>query len=119
MAHFAKIGVGNIVEQVHVLNNAVLMKDGKEDEATGVAFLQNLYGNRDTYIQTSYNNTFRKQYAGIGYTYDQTKDIFIAVRPFASWTLDENSDWQAPKDYPDDGKEYYWNEDKKDWEELV
>jgi len=116
MAHFAKIGKGNIVLSVEVVNNDAIMKDGKEDEATGVAFLQNLHDNRDTYIQTSYNNNFRKQYAGVGYTYDIAKDVFISVKPFPSWSLDENSDWKAPKDYPDDGKDYAWDEENKDWE---
>ena len=119
MAHFAKIGVGNIVEEVYVINNDVMMKDGKEDEATGVAFLQNLYGNRDTYIQTSYNNNFRKQYAGVGFRYDHAKDIFIAPQPFPSWSLDSNDDWQPPTAMPDDGKEYYWDEPSTSWKERA
>ena len=119
MAHFAKIGKGNIVVNVEVVNNNVLMKDGKEDEATGVAFLQNLYGNRDTYIQTSYNGTFRKNFAGINDTYDQTRDAFISPQPFPSWALnDDTCRWESPKDYPSDGKEYYWDEASTTWKEV-
>ncbi len=119
MAHYAKIGAENIVTRVHVLNNEVLIKDGKEDEATGVKFLQDLYGNQDTYIQTSYNNKFRKNYAGVGFTYDSTRDAFYEPQPFASWTLDDDTcQWNAPVAYPDDGKDYYWDEDNTQWKEI-
>ena len=125
MAHFTKIGVGNIVSSVEVVNNAVLMKDGKEDEATGIKFLQDLYNNKDTYIQTSYNNNFRKNYAGIGYIYDETRDAFIAPKPFPSWILNEDTcKWDAPVPYPDAGKNpesgkfYSWNEDTTSWIEV-
>ena len=119
MAHYAKIGIGNIVTKVHVLNNEVLLKDGKEDEATGAEFLQNLYGNKDLYIQTSYNGTFRKNYAGVGYKYDQAKDAFIAPKPYSSWLLDADTcQWNAPTARPDDGKLYYWDEDTTSWKEI-
>ena len=68
--------------------------------------------------QTSYNaatNGFRKHYAGIGYTYDATADTFITPKPFASWVLDANYDWQAPIDYPADGKRYSWDEANQSW----
>ncbi len=120
MAHFAKIGKGNIVLSVEVVNNAVLLKDGKEDESTGVAFLQNLYDNRDTYIQTSYNGTFRKNFAGVNYNYDQARDAFIPPKPYESWVLNEDTcRWKSPKDYPSDGKEYYWDEDNTEWKEVA
>ena len=125
MAHFAKIGAGNIVEQVEAVNNAVLMKDGKEDEATGIKFLQDLYNNKDTYIQTSYNNNFRKNYAGVGYIYDQTRDAFIAPKPYPSWILVEDTcKWDAPVPYPEDGKNpeggkfYSWDEPTTSWIEM-
>jgi len=119
MAHFAKIGSDNVVIRVHVLNNEVIMKDGEEDEATGVEFLQNLYKNTDTYIQTSYNSNFRKNYAGVGFTYDQTKDAFIAPQPFPSWELDEDTcRWQAPTARPDDDKMYGWDEASTSWKEI-
>jgi hypothetical protein len=119
MAHYAKIGAGNVVLQVHVLNNEVLMKDGVENEQQGVEFLQNLYGSKDLYIQTSYNGTFRKNYAGVGHTYDQTRDAFIAPKPFSSWLLDDDTcNWEPPTAYPDDGKFYNWDEDTTSWKEI-
>ena len=119
MAHYAKIGSGNIVTRVHVLDNEVLLKDGKEDETTGVEFLQNIHGNKDLYIQTSYNGTFRKNYAGIGYKYDDVRDAFIEPKPFDSWALDDDTcKWNTPTPYPDDGKKYYWIEDTTSWKEI-
>jgi hypothetical protein len=119
MAHYAKIGVGNIVTKVHVLSNEVLMKDGVENAQQGIEFLQNLYNNKDLYIQTSYNGTFRKNYAGEGHTYDQTRDAFIAPKPYPSWTLnDDTCRWNAPSSYPDDGKKYDWDEENLVWKEI-
>jgi hypothetical protein len=69
-------------------------------------------------VQTSYNNNFRKQYAGVGYTYDKAKDKFIAPKPYPSWALDGNDDWQAPTAMPDDGKMYTWDEDNTKWVEV-
>jgi hypothetical protein len=112
MAHFAKLGVGNIIERVEVVSN-----DIATDEQTGVDFLNNLYGTRDTWKQTSYNGNIRKNFAGIGYTYDQTRDAFIPPKPFNSWTLDEDTClWEAPVAYPDDGQDYEWNESTKQWD---
>ena len=119
MAHYAKIGKGNTVIRVHRVNNKILMKDGVENEQQGVEFLQNLYNNRDLYIQTSYNATFRKNYAGAGYTYDQTRDAFIAPKPYPSWELDEDTcHWDAPTPYPDDDKMHTWDEDTTSWKEI-
>jgi hypothetical protein len=116
MAHFAKIDENNIVIKVHVLSNKVIMKDDTEDEAMGVEFLQNLYNNTDTYIQTSYNNNFRKNYAGKGYIYDQTRNAFIEPKPYPSWELNEDTcQWNPPTPYPDDEKEYHWDEDTTSW----
>jgi len=115
MAHFAKLGVGNIVETVEVVSN-----DIATDEQTGVDFLNNLYGTRDTWKQTSYNNNIRKNYAGIGYTYDQTRDAFIPPKPFNSWILDEDTClWEAPVAYPSDGKDYEWDESSTSWKEIT
>jgi hypothetical protein len=75
MAHFAKLGVGNIIERVSVVSN-----DIATTEQAGVDFLNNLHGSRDVWVQTSYNGNIRKNYAGIGYTYDQTRDAFIALK---------------------------------------
>ncbi len=111
MAHFAILDESNIVTRVEVINNAVLLDgDGVEQEQLGIDFLTELYG-VGNYKQTSYNKKIRKNYAGVGYTYDAVKDKFIKSKPFASWSLDENDDWKAPITHPDDDKDYYWNED--------
>ena len=120
MAHFCKLGVGNIVEAVHVVKNEVITDNtGNEQEQLGVDFLNNLYGTRDVWKQTSYNGNFRKNYAGKGYTYDQERDAFIPPKPFNSWTLNEETClWEAPTAYPDDGKFYNWNEENQTWDEI-
>ena len=105
MSHFAKIDKDNIVTEVIVAEQDFI-NSGK----VGDSFL---------WIQTSYNNNFRKQYASVGHTYDKTNDVFISPQPYSSWTLDSNHDWQAPKAMPDDGKEYSWNEDTKAWDEDI
>ena len=111
MAHFAILNESNIVTRVEVINNAVLLDgDGVEQEQLGIDFLTSLYG-AGNYKQTSYNRNIRKNYAGVGYTYDAVKDKFIKSKPFASWSLDENDDWTAPVTYPDDDKFYVWDED--------
>lgn len=114
MAHFAKIEDG-IVTNVIVVNNNELLVDGVEVESKGSEFCQSLFGG--DWIQTSYNGTIRKQYAGIGYTYDETADVFIAPQPFPSWSLDANYDWQAPIERPADGKFYSWDEANQVWVE--
>jgi len=120
MAHFCKLGVGNIVEEVHVVKNEVITDNtGNEQEQLGVDFLNNLFGTRDVWKQTSYNGNFRKNYAGKGYTYDQERDAFIPPKPFNSWTLNEETClWEAPTAYPDDGKFYNWNEENQTWDEI-
>ena len=119
MAHFAKLDENNIVTEVLVVNNDVLLKaDGTESEYKGKVFLNGLFGN-STWVQTSYNGNIRKQYAGIGYTYDLQKDKFIAPQPYTSWELNSNDDWQAPVEYPDDGNIYLWNEENQSWEEIT
>ena len=112
MAHFAKLKVGNIVEKVVVVSN-----DVATTEQAGVDFLNNLYKSRDVWKQTSYNNIIRKNYAGKGYTYDQTRDAFIPPKPFNSWVLNETTClWDAPVVKPDDGQDYNWNETIQNWE---
>jgi hypothetical protein len=112
MAHFAKLGVGNIIEQVVVVSN-----DVATTEQAGVDFLNNLYGSRDVWKQTSYNGTIRKNYAGIGYQYDQTRDAFIPPKPFNSWILNEDTClWEAPVALPDTENRYNWNEETQQWD---
>ena len=118
MAHFAKLGTGNIVEQVISINNAVITDaNGIEQEQLGVDFINKLYKTNDVWKQTSYNNNIRKNYAGIGYKYDQTRDAFISPKPFNSWILNEDTcRWEAPVAYPDDGQNYKWNEENQTWD---
>ena len=112
MAHFAKLGAGNIVLSVHVVSN-----DVATTEQAGIDFLNNLYNNRDVCKQTSYNNNIRKNFAGIGFKYDQTRDAFIPPKPFNSWTLNETTClWEAPVVYPTDGQKYNWNETNQTWD---
>ena len=112
MAHFAKLGVGNIIETVHVVSN-----DIATTEQAGVDFLNNLYNSRDVWKQTSYNNNIRKNFAGVGYTYDQTRDAFIPKKPFNSWILNETTClWEAPIALPDTENRYNWNEETTTWD---
>ena len=119
MAHFAKLGIGNKVIRV---------------EKAGEEFLQNLYQDREVWKQTSYNTfggehtlggtPFRKNYAGVGFTYDETRDAFIEAKPYDSWTLDEETClWEAPVSKPiltqeelDNNNIYIWNETTKSWD---
>ena len=112
MAHFAILNESNIVTRVEVINNAVLLDgDDVEQEQLGINFLISLYG-AGNYKQTSYNGNIRKNYAGIGYTYDSGRNAFIAPKPYPSWTLVEDTcRWTAPVEEPDDDKVYDWNED--------
>ena len=115
MAHFAKLGTGNIVEKVEVVSN-----DIATSEQVGVDFLNNLYGTRDVWKQTSYNGTIRKNFAGIGYSYDQTRDAFIPPKPYNSWTLNETTClWECPVAHPNDGQMYQWNELTKQWDLIT
>ena len=106
MAHFAELDENNVVLRVCVVDNAHVPSDM---HINGETWCTNFWGG--TWKQTSYNHNFRKRYAGIGWTYDSVKDKFLEPKPFASWSLDENDDWKAPITYPDDDKDYYWNED--------
>jgi hypothetical protein len=121
MAHFAKLDENNIVLEVIVIDNSVLLdKNGVEREALGVAFLIDWSNGHGNWKQTSYNAAFRKNYAGIGYTYDQPRDAFIAPKPYTSWVLDEETClWQSPTPRPDDGKAYYWDEQQLNWIEVT
>lgn len=118
MAHFAQLDENNVVTQIIVVANQELLDNGIELEQKGIAFCSNLLGGN--WKQTSYNGNIRKNYAGIGYTYDETLDAFIAPKPFNSWILDETTcQWKAPVDYPTDGKMYFWNEEKQNWFDKV
>jgi len=126
MAHFAKLGVGNIVERVEVVSN-----DIATTEQAGIDFLKELYNQPNgIWKQTSYNNNIRKNFAGIGFHYDQARDAFIPPKPFNSWLfIEETCNWRPPVDYPETytknltdeqgnplKDKYYWNENKVNWE---
>ena len=116
MAHFAKLDKNNNVIAVHTINNNVLIVNGNESEQKGIDFLTKLHGHT-LWKQTSYNNNIRKQYAGIGYTYDPVADVFITPQPYSSWSLNENFDWQPPTPRPTEGF-WYWDEDTLSWIEI-
>ena len=118
MAHFAKLE-NNVVTQVIVVSNQdILDEKGQESEEKGIAFCSNLLGG--TWKQTSYNGKIRKNYAGVGYTYDEGRDAFIPAKPFDSWLLDETTcQWKAPVAMPTDDKRYTWNEETKSWDEVT
>ena len=121
MAHYAWINANNIVVNVSVgVDETVIQQGiGGSTEAWEAFYTQAI--NQDgVYVKrTSYNNNIRKQYAGIGYTYDPVNDVFIAPQPFPSWTLDENHDWQPPTPMPTDDKRYAWFEPNQQWIEIV
>jgi hypothetical protein len=124
MAHFAKLDENNVVTEVIVVHNNELMDNGQELEANGIAFCQSLFGGN--WKQTSYNGNIRKNYAGIGYTYDAGRDAFIPPKPYASWVLvEETCRWKAPVDIPADAgtgeppKRYSWDEATTSWKEVV
>lgn len=119
MAHFAKLDDSNIVLAVHVVNNDVITVNGVESEQAGIDFLANLH-NHSSWKQTSYNGSFRKNYAGVGYIYDAGRDAFIPPRPYPSWTLNETTcQWKSPVAYPNDGKIYGWFEPNQQWIEIT
>ena len=132
MAHFARLGLNNEVISVHVVDNENLLDtDGNEQEQIGIDYLLGIHGG-GTWVQTSYNTrggihyalnsndpdegiTLRKNYAGIGYTYDESRDAFIAPKPYPSWVLDEPTcTWEAPVPQPEGN--YIWNEQTQIWD---
>jgi hypothetical protein len=119
MAHFAKIQ-NNLVTQVVVVHNNELLVDGVESEHAGISFLQNLYGQDTAWVQTSFNKTFRKNFAGVGFSYDEEKNAFIAPKPFASWILDEGTcQWVSSVPEPTfRGNPYVWDEETLSWVEV-
>jgi hypothetical protein len=126
MASFAEINSENVVLRCVVLDDKDTQdKDGNEVEALGASYLSKGLGG--TWKKTSYNSVgnthrlggtpFRKNGAAIGYTFDESRDAFIPPKPYDSWILNETTaQWEAPKTYPTDGKNYRWNEDNQEWQ---
>jgi hypothetical protein len=116
MAHFAKLDQNNVVLEVNSVHNNELLQDGVESESKGVQFLVDWSGGYSNWKQTSYNGNIRKNYAGIGYTYDFARDAFIPPQPFLSWVLNEETcQWDAPVAMPTDGQRYNWDEATISW----
>ena len=120
MAHFAELDYSNVVKRVVVVGNDITTAAGplgsNDMHVDGETWCVNFFKGGN-WKQTSYNNNFRKQYAGKGYTFDAAKNKFISPQPFASWALDGNDDWQAPVTYPTDttDKHISWDEDNQKW----
>jgi hypothetical protein len=117
MAHFAELDNDyNVVRVIVVDNNDILDENGNESEEIGIDFCTQLLGG--IWKQTSYNANFRKNYAGIGYTYDQGRDAFIAPKPFSKWILNEDTcQWESPLPRPDEPG-YSWNDESGEWEKI-
>lgn len=116
MAYFAQLD-NNIVQQViSISNNDAPDPAPNNSEPLGQAFIANVLRLSGVWKQTSYNGNFRKHYAGIGFTYDETLDAFIPPKPYPSWLLDTNTcNWYAPVPYPNDGNMYQWDEATQQW----
>ena len=119
MAHYAKLGLNSkVISVIVVSNDDITDANGKEVEQLGINYLTKGTG-YPFWTQTSYNRNIRKNYAGIGYRYDEDLDAFIPPKPYSSWTLNEDTcQWEAPTPYPDDGKDYMWDEEIQDWSVL-
>ena len=121
MAHFAEIGLNNVVKRVIVVHNNELLETTNEVEQNGIDFCESLFGG--TWLQTSYNGNIRKNFAGAGFTYDSGRDAFIPPQPYASWVINETTClWEAPVAMPDltqaqiDAGSYYtWDESATNW----
>jgi hypothetical protein len=115
MAHFAQLDNNyNVIKVLVVDNNDCKDAEGNESEAVGVGFCNNLFGG--TWKQTSYNANFRKNYAGIGYKFDQGRDAFIPPKPFSKWVLNEETcQWESPVPRPNEPG-YFWNDESGEWE---
>tara|TARA_B100001939_G_C16522334_1_gene438438 strand:- start:23 stop:403 length:381 start_codon:yes stop_codon:yes gene_type:complete len=117
MAHFAEINEENIVTQVIVVHNNELLVGEEESEEKGIDFCESLYGHRN-WVQTSYNNNIRYNYAGVGYTWDPDNNAFYEPQPYPSWSLNEDFKWEAPVPYPENVSEdkiYTWDEENQEW----
>lgn len=124
MAHFAQLS-GSIVQQVIIVNNDVITSGSQEVEQLGIDFCKSLFGNDTEWKQTSYNEKFRGNFAGAGFSYDSALDAFIPPKPYESWILNTGSySWESPVPVPSgsqnsipnsEGEMYYWNEEEQNW----
>jgi hypothetical protein len=121
MAHFAELTTDNAVLRVIVVDNINLIDNsGNETEDAGILFCKSIFGENTIWKQTSYNKSFRKNYAGEGYIYDSFRDAFIPPKIFNSWILNDNTcQWEAPIPYPSDGQVYFWSDDDNNWKQFI
>lgn len=123
MAYFANIDDSGTVLTVISISNSVIGEPEKtfpETEHIGASFILNVLGLFGTWKQTSYNNSFRKNYAGVGYSYNAGLDAFVPPKPYPSWILDESTClWNPPVPYPDDGNKYEWDEETTSWRKNI
>jgi len=120
MAHFAQLNNNNEVIQVIVVSDERAPGNFPESEEPGISFCKSIFGEDTIWKQTSYNSNFRVRYAGIGYTYSEEYDAFIAPQPFNSWILNlETLEWNAPNECPNDDKSYDWDEENIAWVEIT
>jgi hypothetical protein len=119
MAHFAQLDENNIVTNVIVVHNNELLDNGVESESKGIDFCKSIFGIDTMWKQTSYNGTFRKNFAGAGFRYDERRDAFLEPRPFTSWVLNNDTcKWEPPIPYPEDGRRHTWDEYTNTWIDL-
>lgn len=120
MAHFAELDNDNTVLRVIVVDNSVLQNsEGQEEEIRGIDFCKSIFGNDTKWVQTSYNCSFRRNYAGPGYKYYELQDVFIPPQPYPSWILNNDTlYWEPPIPHPTDGGSYYWDEDAQSWQPI-
>jgi len=125
MAHYAFFNSDNVVVKVITgVDETITQLDNGVEVGGSTEAWEQFYENQPWHSglnckRTSYNGNIRKQYAGVGFTYDADADVFVAPQPFPSWTLDENYDWQPPTPMPTDDKRYAWFEPNKQWIEIV
>lgn len=119
MAHFAQLDENNIVIQVIVVHNNELLDNGVESESTGINFCKSLYGIDTVWKQTSYNGSSRKNFAGVGFSYNALRDAFLEPKPYTSWVLNNDTyRWESPIPYPNDDRLYAWDDYTNNWVDI-
>ena len=119
MAHFAQLDENNTVIQVVVVHNNELLDDGTESESKGILFCQSIFGIDTVWKQTSYNSTFRGNFAGVGFLYESLRDVFLEPKPYFNWVLNNVTyKWEAPVPCPDDGRRYGWDGYTNNWVDV-
>tara|TARA_A100001201_G_scaffold108508_1_gene92818 strand:+ start:1366 stop:1779 length:414 start_codon:yes stop_codon:yes gene_type:complete len=117
MAYYVKLNSSNVVEKIYNIDSDLITDvDGTEKDSLAKEYLNLRYGFHPRWVRTYPDLSQRKNFAAVGYTYDNTRDAFIPPKPHESWTLNETTClWEAPSAMPDDGKQYDWNEDSQSW----